>query len=227
MTILVVVAHPDDEVLGCGASIAKWSESGEKVHILIMAEGVTSRDAVRNRDAHKSELSALEKAAHQAGEIMGAASVTLLDFPDNRMDSMDRLDVIKVIEAHIKQFQPHTVLTHHFGDLNIDHAIVYEAVVVACRPRPEHPVRRLLTFEVLSSTEWQPSNSTTVFCPNWFVDVSKTLEIKMQALEPYATEMRPWPHSRSFEAVRHLAHMRGVTVGVEASEAFMLLRERC
>ena len=153
-TILVVAAHPDDEVLGCGASIAKWTASGSIVHILIMAEGSTSRDLVRNREAKSEELLLLEKSAHQAGNILGAASVKLLGFPDNRMDSLDRLDIIKAIEVEIERLKPHTVVTHHCCDLNLDHRITHEAVVTACRPQPGHPVQLLLSFEVLSSTEW-------------------------------------------------------------------------
>jgi N-acetylglucosamine malate deacetylase 1 len=224
MKHLIIVAHPDDEVLGCGATIAKWSKSGEEVHILIMAEGSTSRDHTRNRKAHKDELSALAKSAHLAGEILGASSVKLLDFPDNRMDSVDLLDVIKAIESHIENIQPNTVATHHTGDVNIDHKIVHDAVITACRPQPGHPVQRILVFEVPSSTEWQFSDSVGVFRPNWFVDVSQTLEIKMQALKAYSSEMRLWPHARSMQNIRHIAHVRGATLGVDAVEAFMLLR---
>ena len=227
MTILVVAAHPDDEVLGCGASMAKWSNAGIEVNVLIMAEGATSRDKVRNREKRVDELSALAKSARSAGKILGVSSVQLLDFPDNRMDSVDRLEVIKAVEEHIKLLKPVTVVTHHSGDLNIDHRIIHEAVVTACRPKPGNRVRRLLSFEINSSTEWQPLVSAPVFHPNWFEDVSKTLERKLQALEIYAEEMRTWPHSRSLQAVEHLARWRGSSVGYEAAEAFMLLRELC
>jgi len=227
MTILVVAAHPDDEVLGCGASVAKWVDAGIDVHVLILAEGATSRDKVRSREKRIGELSALAKAAQTAGKILGVNSVQLLDFPDNRMDSVDRLEVIKVVEEHILRVKPETVVTHHSGDINIDHRIVHEAVVTACRPQPGHPVHRLLTFEVNSSTEWQPSVSKSAFQPNWFEDVSSTLARKLQALEAYSSEMRSWPHSRSMQAVEHLAHWRGASVGKEAAEAFILLREVC
>ena len=116
-TILVIVAHPDDEVLGCGASISKWAAEGNEVHILIMAEGETSRDSLRNRSAKSEELFQLNKAAQQAGSLLGASSVSLLNFPDNRMDSLDRLDVIKAIETEITRLDPYMVVTHHCGDL--------------------------------------------------------------------------------------------------------------
>ena len=226
MTILVVAAHPDDEVLGCGASMAKWSNAGIEVNVLIMAEGATSRDKVRNREKRIDELSALAKSARSAGKILGVSSVQLLDFPDNRMDSVDRLEVIKAVEEHIKLLKPVTVVTHHSGDLNIDHRIVHEAVVTACRPKPGNRVLRLLSFEINSSTEWQP-DSVSSFQPNWFEDVSGSISRKLQALEAYSIEIRPWPHSRSLKAVEHLARWRGTTVGTEAAEAFMLLREVC
>ena len=223
-TILVVVAHPDDEVLGCGASIAKWTASGSMVHILIMAEGSTSRDLVGNRETKSEELLLLEKSAHQVGSILGAVSVKLLGLPDNRMESLDRLDVIKAIEAEIERIKPHTVVTHHAGDLNIDHRITHEAVVTACRPQPGHSVRLLLTFEVMSSTEWQPTGSNIAFQPNWFENVAETFDYKIKALEFYKSEMREWPHPRSLKNIEYVAQCRGSTIGCEFAEGFMLLR---
>ena len=223
-TILVVAAHPDDEVLGCGGSIAKWTASGNIVHILIMAEGATSRSSIRDREAKSEELSLLEKSANSAGKILGVASVKLLDFPDNRMDSVDRLDIIKAIEEEIKRLKPHTVVTHHCGDVNIDHRITHEAVVTACRPQPGHSVRLLLAFEVMSSTEWQPPGSNFVFQPNWFEDVVKTFDFKIKALDCYQSEMREWPHPRSLNNIKNLAQYRGSMVGCEFAEGFMLLR---
>ncbi len=224
MSILVVVAHPDDEVLGCGASIAKWNKAGIDVHVMILAEGATSRHLERSRESYTKELTELSQAAQTAGKILGVASIKMLDFPDNRMDSVNRLDVIKAIEKHIMQVKPETVVTHHAGDVNIDHQIIHEAVVTACRPEPRHPVRRLLAFEVNSSTEWQPPSSARQFKPNWFEDVSQTFDCKLKALEAYSPEIRPWPHSRSIKAVEHLGRWRGASVGVEVAEAFMLMR---
>ena len=223
-TILVVAAHPDDEVLGCGGSIAKWTASGNIVHILIMAEGATSRSSIRDREVKSEELSLLEKSANSAGKILGVASVKLLDFPDNRMDSVDRLDIIKAIEEEIKRLKPHTVVTHHCGDVNIDHRITHEAVVTACRPQPGHSVRLLLAFEIMSSTEWQPPGSNFVFQPNWFEDVVKTFDFKIKALDCYQSEMREWPHPRSLNNIKNLAQYRGSMVGCEFAEGFMLLR---
>jgi len=225
MTTLVIAAHPDDELLGCGASIAKWINAGEEVHILIMAEGATSRTVNRNIEQKSEELSLLTKSAQQAAQIIGAKSLKLSGFPDNRMDSIDLLDIVKVIESEIELLQPKTVVTHHSGDLNIDHRIVHQAVMTACRPIPNHIVRRLLTFETLSSTEWQTTSFTTPFQPNWFEDVTKTIGRKMEALEAYHSEMREWPHARSLQSIEYLARSRGASIGCKAAEAFMLMRE--
>ena len=223
--ILVVAAHPDDEVLGCGGTIARHADEGDQVQVLIVAEGATSRQEQRNRNQASDELSALAQAAQKVGTILGAKGVELLDLPDNRLDSLDRLDLIKQIEGRIACHQPQVVYVHHAGDVNIDHRRLHEAVVTACRPTPGQPVRRLLSFEVASSTEWQAPGSAPPFQPNWFVDISAQWPRKREALEAYASEMRPWPHARSIKAVEHLARWRGAQVGVEAAEAFCLLRQ--
>lgn len=224
-SVLVVAAHPDDEVLGCGGTIARHADAGDQVHVLIVAEGATSRQQQRDRLQAGEELSTLAQAAQIAGSILGAAGVELLDLPDNRLDSLDRLDLIKHIEQHIDRHQPQVVYVHHAGDVNVDHRRLHEAVVTACRPTPGHPVRRLLSFEVASSSEWQPPGSAPVFQPNWFVDISAQWQRKREALVAYTSEMRPWPHARSLEALEHLAGWRGAQVGVEAAEAFCLLRQ--
>jgi LmbE family N-acetylglucosaminyl deacetylase len=224
MNILVVAAHPDDEVLGCGGTIAKHAAAGDEVHILILAEGLTSRQPLREREKSAGGTGELAAAARKAGDILGVKSMQLHDFPDNRMDSLDRLDIVKKIEASVMQVAPQIVYTHWAGDVNIDHQIVHHAAVTACRPLPGTTVESILCFEVPSSTEWQAAGSAPPFVPNWFVDVSAALDAKLRALEAYRSEMRPWPHPRSIAAVTHLARWRGASVGVEAAEAFMLGR---
>ena len=224
-SVLIVAAHPDDEVLGCGGTIARHVDAGDVVQVLIVAEGATSRQGKRDRGQAAEELSSLAQAAQAAGAILGATGVTLLDLPDNRLDSLDRLNLIKRIEERIDLQQPQVVYVHHAGDVNIDHRRLHEAVVTACRPTPGQPVRRLLSYEVASSTEWQPPGSAPAFQPNWFVDITAQLTRKRKALEAYSAEMRPWPHARSIEALDHLARWRGAQMGVEAAEAFCLLRQ--
>jgi len=230
--ILVIAAHPDDEIIGCGGMIARHTADGDKVHILIMAEGITSRDDCRDREAHADELTDLSKTAKHANESLGAVSVEFLSFPDNRMDSIPLLDVVKEVEKRIEQFKPSIVYTHHIGDVNVDHQIVHKAVVTACRPIPGQCVKTLLFFEIASSTEWQTPGANNSFIPNWFEDIDtpvtdgKTcLEKKLEALDIYNCEMRSFPHSRSIKAIESLAKWRGASVGFNAAEAFSLGRK--
>lgn len=219
--ILVIAAHPDDEILGCGGSIAKHVLHGDEVYIAIIAEGATSRDEKRDVSRRDYELSELAKAANAVKDLLGVESLTLHRLPDNRLDSIDLLDVIKLIESHLDMVRPEIVYTHHAGDLNIDHRRIHDAVVTACRPVPSQSVKTLLFFEVQSSTEWNGHGSFTPFTPNWYVDVSDTLALKMKALDIYQVEMRPWPHARSLKAAEYLARWRGSTIGVAAAEAFI------
>lgn len=250
-TVFVIAAHPDDEVIGCGGTIACHAANGDDVHILIMAEGITSREDYEgyqdkehysgdqgsndqdsdDQDSDKNKLIQLAKAAKDAGKMLGASSVELLSFPDNQMDSVLLLDVVKAIEKRIKKIQPSIVYTHHRGDVNVDHQIVNKAVVTACRPMPGQCVKTLLFFEVASSTEWQPGMCGANFIPDWFRNISvladnkqTCLEKKLEALHIYNIEMRDFPHSRSIKAIGCLAKWRGASVGVDAAEAFMLGR---
>lgn len=224
-TVLVIAAHPDDEVLGCGGTMARHADAGDAVHVVIMAEGVTSRDRTRDRDRRCVELSRLGSAAKKANDILGTTCLHLLDFPDNRMDSMSRLEIVKVVEDFIDDIHPSIIYTQHGGDLNVDHRRVHEAVVIACRPKPGNQwVRSLLSFEVASSTEWQIPGSAPLFAPNWYVDISDTLDKKIKALEAYGDEIFAWPNARSIPSVTHLARWRGANVGVDAAEAFIVGR---
>lgn len=222
-SILILAAHPDDEVLGCGGTIAKLADEGVIVHVAFLADGVFSRAG--EQTARQLELTSRRAAAQKACEILGVKSVSFGDFPDNRMDTIPLLDITQAVETCIAKYQPEMVFTHHAGDVNIDHRRLHEAVVTACRPQHGHPVKTLLCFEVPSSTEWQLPGSAPAFTPNWFVDISATLVRKLAALEVYAEELRAWPHPRSRQGVEHLARWRGATVGVDAAEAFMLGRQ--
>ena len=185
----------------------------------------TSRKKYRDRIHFKQKLSHLAQCAKHSADILGVKSIKLLDYPDNRMDSVDLLDVVKTIEEYIEILKPDVLVTHHACDLNIDHQTTHQASVTACRPHPNQNVKRILTFEVPSSTEWQSASLKNSFVPNWFEDISDTLEMKMKALEAYKSEMQKWPHARSNNAIEHLAKWRGASVGYEAVESFMLIRE--
>lgn len=217
--VLVVAAHPDDEVLGCGGTVARHAAAGDRVHVVIAGEGATARDV----DAgSKDERAALAKAAQAAAATLGSEPPRMLGLPDNRLDTLPLLDIIKPIEAVVAEVNPDTVYTHHGGDLNIDHRIVHQAVLTACRPVPGSPVRRLYAFETLSSTEWGIGEP---FRPGHFVAIVGQLDRKRAALKHYDREMRAFPHARSFEAVDALARLRGATVGLEAAEAFVVIRD--
>lgn len=221
--VLVVAAHPDDEVLGVGGTVARHVDEGDSVNSLILAEGATSRGPQRDRVSHADELSQLAQAASRAAEILGSQPPILLDFPDNRMDSADLLDVVQAIERTIKDHSPELVYTHSRVDVNIDHRIVHDAVLAATRPQPGVAVRELRFFETPSSTEWRPA-STSTFAPAVYVDIHSTLDRKLHALSAYAGEIRPWPHARSVDGISALARWRGASVGVAAAEAFELGR---
>jgi LmbE family N-acetylglucosaminyl deacetylase len=215
---MVVAAHADDEVLGCGGTIARHAAAGDLVHVLFIADGVTSRAGADDVATVQRERAMLE-----ASEILGVSSTLSLGFPDNRLDSVPLLDIVQALEGEFSKWKPEVVYTHHYGDLNVDHRVAHQAVMTACRPLPGCSVREILAFEVMSSTEWA-SSALAPFLPNLFVDVSAYLETKMRALEAYALEMRAPPHSRSLEHLHILAQHRGACVGVKAAEAFMVIR---
>jgi LmbE family N-acetylglucosaminyl deacetylase len=221
--VLVVAAHPDDEVLGCGGCIARHVALNDQVDILIVAEGVTSRVDKRDINSSKGQLEQLRATACAVAVALGANQPRFLGLPDNRLDDLPLLDVIKQLEKVIAELSPNIIYTHHGGDLNIDHRIVHEAVMTACRPVPDSPVRSIFCFEVPSSTEWR-SPQTLPFLPNTFVNISEFLDIKLKALSLYQTEMLPWPHARSLSAVEALTKWRGASVGCNAAEALMLIR---
>ena len=223
VSVLVAAAHPDDEILGCGGVLASHAAKGDTVHVLIVAEGATARDARRDPAGREAELTALRASASRAASVIGAEEPRMVGLPDNRLDTLPLLDVIKPIEAVVEAVAPEIVYTHHGGDLNVDHRIVHQAVVTACRPLPRSPVRAIYAFETVSSTEWQSAGDA--FRPQRWVDIEPFLRLKLQALEAYKAEMRPFPHARSFEAVEALARVRGAAAGLKAAECFMVVRE--
>ena len=222
--VLVVAAHPDDEVLGPGGTLARHACDGDDVHVVILAEGATSRDDTRDTKTRADELAALKAASRHAARALGLAPPNFAGFPDNRMDEVPLLDVIKVVESHIADIRPQTVYTHFADDLNIDHQITFQATLTACRPLPGACVREVLAFETLSATEYQFASGRRPFSPTMFVDVSDTLPLKHKALQAYDREMRAFPHPRSYEAVDALARLRGASAGLAAAEAFHVVR---
>jgi LmbE family N-acetylglucosaminyl deacetylase len=224
--ILVVVAHPDDELLGLGASMHKLiNDQNCKVRVIILGEGITSRSDEREPEQWKEELKIHKQNIEQARKAIGYESVGIYDFPDNRFDTVALLDIIKVIEKEKEIFQPEIIFTHHGGDVNIDHQRTFEAVITATRPMEDEIVKTVITFETPSGTEWIASSDPKKFTPNLFIEVSeKNLNAKINGMESYEFEKRKYPHPRSPEALMILAQYRGIIVGKKFAEAFTIIR---
>lgn len=223
MPILVIAAHPDDETLGCGGTIARLTSERKEVHILILGEGITSR-RTEIEASSKEEIRMLRKNSREAGAILGTTDIHFESFPDNRFDSVPFLEIVKVIESYIEKIRPHTVFTHHGGDLNIDHSMTSRAVLTATRPIPGCPVKHLYAFETLSATEWSFGQISKSFVPNCFINVKNHINQKINAMEAYGGEIRNFPHPRSSKAIKTLANLRGSMAGMEIAEAFFIIR---
>jgi LmbE family N-acetylglucosaminyl deacetylase len=221
--VLVVAAHPDDEVLGCGGSIVRHVSNKDEVWVAFLSEGVTSRSkGVGKNNRIEEELASLKENARKSNELLGVTQLLSFNYPDNQLDTVALLDIVKTIEQVKEKFKPEIVYTHHGGDLNVDHQLVHRAVITAFRPLPGERVKELLFFEVPSSTDWQIPSPSNYFIPNYFVDIKNTLSKKLEALKIYSQEIRSFPHPRSLEQVENLAHFRGAYAGMEAAEAFMV-----
>lgn len=222
--VLVVMAHPDDEVLGCGGVIAKHARGGDNVFVAILGEGKSSRGNADNADVIKSEILALRREAQLANKILGVREVIFHNFPDNAIDTIALLSVIQYVEMLKQKYRPSIVYTHHHSDINIDHQLIFKAVITAFRPIKGDQVPYIYSCEVPSATEWQAPFAGFAFQPNVFVDISDTLELKKRALGTYRSELRLYPHPRSVEAIDIIARRWGTTVGFDAAEPFVLVR---
>lgn len=223
MKILVVAAHPDDEVLGCGGTITRLSNEGHGVYIAILGEGITSRFKKREQ-AKRSLIELLHSQSKKVARLLGAKNLFLYNLPDNRFDTIPLLDIIKIIEDLIQKIKPEVIYTHFAGDLNIDHQLVNRAVITATRPLKDSTVKEIYAFEIPSSTEWTFGSLGQVFRANVFVDISKFLDIKLKAMSFYKSEMNDFPHPRSTKALTVVAQRWGSICGCEAAEAFELIR---
>ena len=224
--ILVFVAHPDDELLGVGATMHKLIHKyGCNVRAVILGEGITSRSENRNPEKWEKELQIHRDNIESARQAIGYESVGIYDFPDNRFDTVALLDIIKVVEKEKKSFQPEIIFTHHLGDVNIDHQRTFEAVLTATRPLQDEKVHTIISFETPSGTEWRAATDPRHFIPNMFMEISeKDLEAKIKGMESYEFEKREYPHPRSPQALRILAQRWGIVSGKEFAEAFSVVR---
>lgn len=219
--ILVVAAHPDDEVLGCGATVAGLVKAGAEAYTLILGEGVTSRDTKRDAGLRRDGLEQLKRHARAANKALGVREVFFGDLPDNRFDSVALLDIVKQVEAAKRKVRPDIVFTHYENDLNIDHRRTFQAVVTATRPMRGETVKELYSFEILSSTEW---NFPLSFSPDVFWEVSGGVKAKLRAMRAYPGELAQFPHPRSLEGIELSARYWGMRTGLRAAEAFKTVR---
>lgn len=224
--ILVVVAHPDDEVLGPGATMYRLiNDYGCVVRAVILGEGITSRSNTRDTEIWKEQLKLHKANIETARKYIGYESIGVYDFPDNRFDSKALLDIIKVVESEKDAFNPDVIFTHHGGDVNVDHQKTFEAVITATRPMAHEKTSAILTFETMSGTEWRATSDPRHFLPNLIIEISEEgLEAKCKAMESYEFEKRTYPHPRSSKALKVRAQMWGVANGIKLAEAFQVIR---
>lgn len=215
--VLVIAAHPDDEVLGMGGTIASYTSRGDTVRVLVVTDGSSSQYPGDEEIRAQKQQEALRAAAE-----LGVEDYVHLDLPDMRLDTLAHVEVNKVVEEHVVELAPQIVFAAH-PDVNRDHRVLFDSVAVATRPTPSQPVRRVLTYAPTSSTEWTPA-PVNWFVPNWFVDVTETLERKIAAFAHYETERREYPHPRSERAIRAAASYHGSCCGCGYAEPFVLVR---
>jgi LmbE family N-acetylglucosaminyl deacetylase len=224
--ILLVVAHPDDELLGCGATMHRLiHEHNCTIKVVILGEGITARSEKRDVDKWKKELELHRENIKKAQTSIGYKDVSIHDFPDNRFDTVALLDIVKIIEKEKASFSPEVIFTHHGGDVNIDHQRTFEAVITACRPMENETVHTIISFETFSGTEWRASSDPKHFIPNLFYEINdKGLQAKIKGMESYEFERRAYPHPRSPESLKIAAQRWGIVIGKQYAEAFCVIR---
>ena len=216
--LLVFAAHPDDEVLGCGGTIKKLSKK-YNVIVVFFTTGITSR----NSNNEKKKINQLKKDCGLCNKILGTKKIIYLELKDNQLDSYPRLFIIKKIENILKIYKPEIVFTHYFSDLNIDHQIVSNSTITACRPVERNKfLKKILFFETLSSTEWSIERS---FQPNYYYEIDNFLSYKLKAMKKYKSEIQKSPLPRSISTIESLAKLRGSEINRKFAEAFFLYRE--
>lgn len=218
-SILIIAAHPDDEVLGCFGTVAKLIKNGYEAYTLILSEGKTSRENVDKKD-----LELLQLEMKQANDLIGIKKVFSANFPDNAFDSVPLLKIVKEIEKIKNEIKPEIIFTHHIGDMNIDHQITHKAVLTATRPMQGESVKTIYSMEIPSSTEWNSYSAQNAFISNVFFGIEDTIDLKINAMAKYKSELREYPHPRSLQHIKELAKVNGTKVGLNYSENFWLVR---
>lgn len=221
--VLICVAHPDDETIGCGGAIAHHVKDKDKVYCIYMTDGVGARySKTKDKLIHQRK-----KNSQLAAKILGFKWLSDYcgNFPDNGMDKVKLLDVVKKIEKAKKKIIPHIIYTHNPHDLNVDHKIVAEATLIAFRPQAKEVWKKILAFEIPSSTDFAYFKKNKIFQPNYFLDIKKYWNKKKKALQAYKTEIKKFPNSRSLKGIEILSKFRGLQNGLSQAEAFQILKD--
>jgi LmbE family N-acetylglucosaminyl deacetylase len=219
--LLIIVAHPDDEVLGCGGTVARFvNKNNYSAKSIILSKGMLSRGK-----EYEKYLNKLKESSLKANKTIGVDSVTFYNFPDNSFDTVSLLKIIKTIEKEIFDFKPDVIFTHYGNDLNVDHRRTFEAVLTACRPQPGFFNPEIYSFYIPSSSDWVDGEILKSFTPNIFFNIENYLDLKLKALSYYKTEMKEYPHSRSLESVKIFSQYWGNRVGLKYVEPFKLIRK--
>lgn len=225
--ILIFAAHPDDEVLGCGGTIAFHRSNGDEVGICYISEGVSARfDETKfyDKSSWEKDMSSREDMAREAASILDFKILEFMRLPNLRMHTLSYLEIINKIIEVVQNYCPDIIYVNFPGDLNSDHALTFEMVYTALRPTLKHQVKQIFCFEVLSSTEWASNINFPKFIPDTFIDISKHFELKMRSIKAYQYEMREPPHPRSASVIKSLAILRGSQVSLSMAEGFMTIR---
>jgi len=214
--VLVICAHPDDEALGLGGTLALHSMKKDNIAILIVADGETSRDI-------HTKIESRQKQSIQACSILGISNIEFLNYADQKLDSIPLLELTKKIKEKISKFKPSIIYTHYWNDLNADHRRVFEATSVSSRPYQDSKIKKILCFETPSSTEWSFRNES--FNPNLFVNIEKVILQKLNAIKKFKNELRPFPHPRSIKSIKNRSNYWGSISGLKYAEPFIIFRE--
>ena len=226
MSVLVFAPHPDDEVLGCGGTIARYITEGKDVYVCVVTSG---HPPIYEDDYNRAQANGWPHVQYQdimrSHNMLGVKETIFLQYPAVMLETVPRYELNEKISELIQKLTPEVVFIPHFGDMQRDHAIVSEAVMVAVRPKYEGTVRFVYSYETLSETEWNIPHVSNSFIPNIFVDISPFLKTKLDAMGCFTTQLCDFPNPRSIEAIEALAKLRGSNMGSEAAEAFSLIRE--
>lgn len=224
MKVLCVATHPDDEIIGVGGTLARHAAEGDEVAVAILSKAGPARFKEMTPEVER-RVAERRDCTRRACQVLGVDAVDFYDFPDNAFDEVPLLDIVKAVEEEIRAYEPDVIYTHHYGDLNVSHELTCRAVMTAARPLPDVGIERILAYETLSNSEWSVPDGRNRFDPSVFLDVSDHLDAKLDALAEHEIELREHPHPRTAENVRRNARLWGAKAGVQAAEAFELLRE--